>query len=325
MSIATFCFPIRIPKVGGGGFRFLSAFKCYLRDHGFKVTESVLERYEVLFLNSWQTSSVMLLAALLRNPVARVVHRIDGSAQDYGRDSQSDRIQAQVNRVADVTIFQSAYCRFSTREKFKVIGGDGPIIHNPVDLDTFLPVGQRRDLPEGVRIASCTWSTNAMKGSSDIYEVARLNPNVQFILCGRYPDAPELPNLHRLGVLSTKELAATYRSCHAFLTFARNEACPNVVLEALASGLPVLYYPSGSAPEVVGECGLPVQIKNFRQQLKRIMDDRLELACAARERAETLFNPDYVFERYLDVILTAKIRTQRFPSALRVLSLIGTG
>ncbi len=316
-----FCFPVRMPEVGGGGFRFLASFKSWLRAQGFAVTESILAPFDVLFVNSWQTSPGLLLLGLLRNPHARVVHRIDGSAQDYGRGAKADLMQARVNRLVDATIFQSTYSRLSTREKFHVIRGDGPVIHNPVDTNTFRPDGKRRDLSGACRVACCAWSTNPMKGAADVYAVARRNPHVRFILIGRYPDAPVLSNLQHLGVLPTPELAVAYRSCDVFLTFARNEACPNVVLEALASGLPVLYHPSGAASEIVGECGLPVTVEGFAEALTKVMDDRATLARAAREHVEHLFVPDKVFARYLTIMVTSE-RASRVPGALRGLRLL---
>jgi glycosyltransferase involved in cell wall biosynthesis len=49
------------------------------------------------------------------------------------------------------------------------------------------------------------------------------------------------------------EAPAVYRGADAYLITTHNDACPNVVLEALASGLPVLYAASGGVPELVGE------------------------------------------------------------------------
>lgn len=125
------------------------------------------------------------------------------------------------------------------------------------------------------------------------------------MLCGRYPDAPSLPNVHVMGVLGRDELAKTMRSCDVLLTFSENEACPNVVLEGLASGLPVLYKHSGATPELVGGCGLPTEVDNFREQLSCIRSVRVELSRKARERALTHFHPELIFTRYVQEIQRA--------------------
>ncbi|HEC21799.1 MAG TPA: glycosyltransferase [Chloroflexi bacterium] len=290
-------------RAAGGGFYFMRNFERYLEAHGHTVTRSLADRYDVLLVNSWQVDYDHVLEAIRRNPRVRIVHRVDGSSQDYGRGEKGDRRQGQVNRFADLTIFQSAYCRHSTREKFPVIGSDGPVIHNAVDVEHFSPQGERADLPgEGARLGYVTYSTNPMKGWRDVYTLAGQHPDLTFILIGRYESPPDLPNLHVLGPVPHEELPRMLRACDVFLAFQRNEACPNVVLEAMACGLPILYAESGATPELVGPCGLPVTVENFREQLEWLLSRREELAACARGRAVALFHPDRVFGAYVEQI-----------------------
>jgi glycosyltransferase involved in cell wall biosynthesis len=241
---------------------------------------------------------------------------VDGSSQDYGRGEKADAKQKLVNRFADVTIFQSDYCRYSTRERFPVIGGDGPVIHNPVDLDLFTPEGPAHDLPGSTpRLAFVTFSTNPMKGWPAVYDFARQYPELTFILVGRYDDPPDLPNIHVFGKVAHEDLPALLRGCDAFLAFQRNEACPNVVLEAMACGLPLLYVASGAIPELVGECGYPVDSETFRDQLQRLMENQNALATCARAHAESAFNAERLFARYREEIESAA--AHRDPRRLR--------
>ena len=117
------------------------------------------------------------------------------------------------------------------------------------------------------------------------------------------------------------------RSCEVLLFPSENEACPNVVLEGLASGLPVLYKDSGATPELVGDCGLPVEIATFRHRFDQIMENHEELSVRARDRAVMMFSPDLAFSRYLTEIdfalkrpLTLSIRRRKLlawnPSAV---------
>ena len=77
------------------------------------------------------------------------------------------------------------------------------------------------------------------------------------------------------------------------------------MLEALASGLPVLYHDSGAMAEVIGECGLPVTAENFAPQLEQVIGRWTELSLLARQRALTHFHPQRVFPRYLDAMQVA--------------------
>jgi len=299
------CIPIEF-QAQGGGFYFLQAFERFLVANGDTVTRKIDDRYDILFTNHWMTSRSEIIKAFRFNPNVRIVQRIDGAAQDYGRNPEADQRQRAVNLLADSTIFQSEYCRYSTREKFHVIPNDGPVIHNPVDLELFNPAGSKRTLQGYQYFVACvTWSANPMKGAASIYEVATDNPNTGFVLCGQYPDAPDLPNIIRLGVLNHVDLAEALRSCHVMLTFSQNEACPNHVIQGLASGLPVLYGDSGAMHEVVGDAGLPVTVSSFADQLAKICTSLSLFSERARQRAVSLFPPNDIFPRYREAMLAS--------------------
>lgn len=314
------CIPIH-PRPEGGGNFFLLNFLRYLDAHGVPRTDRLDGQYDVLFTSHWQVDAPDVWRGLRANPRARVVHRIDGAAQDYGRADgpRADAVQHEVNRLADLTVFQSRYCRHATREKFPVIVHDGPVIYNPVDVDQFTPVGERlpRFAARGPQVIAVTWSTNPKKGAAGVYAAARANPDVQFVLAGRFLDATALPNVRALGVLGRAGLARALRSCDALLTFSENEACPNVVLEGLASGLPILFKDSGAAQECVGECGAAVEVDTFRAALDRLMADRASLSAKARERALAHFHPEVIFVRYLAEIEGALARPTAIPEAER--------
>ena len=291
------CIPIAF-RPEGGGFYFLQTFEQYLTTQGHLVCSDLGDSYDVLFTSHWLVSRHKILQGLRASPSARVVHRIDGAAADYGRDPEADRRQRKINRLADLTIFQSEYARLVTRDRFHVIEQDGPVIHNPVDTVRFSPEGDHLPLPESERVVSVSWSTNPKKGAMALYDTASRHPEIGFYLCGRYVDVPTLPNLHPLGVLDRPALAALLRSCHALLTYSENEACPNHVLEAMASGLPVLFRDSGAMAEIIGDCGVAVEPASFGAHFKSMMSAHSEWSARSRLRATTHFQPDNVFRTY---------------------------
>jgi len=297
------CIPIR-PLHQGGGFYFVQLFREFLTRIGVTWTEDINEDFDILFVSSWQVPYDRVFRVKKERPTLRVIHRVDGSARDYGRHDDADHRQARVNMLADATIFQSHYCRFATREKFKVIRMDGPVIYNPVDVEMFNPAGQTLSLRGKVKVCNAAWSTNPKKGTWQIPELARHNPEITFVLCGQYAETTALPNVHYLGHLGHPELARVMRSCDVFLDLSENECCPNVVLQALASGLPVLYKQSGGVPELVDDAGVCLQtdLGNFRDALKDAKDRHEHLASMARERAVKHFAADVVLPRYLEVM-----------------------
>jgi glycosyltransferase involved in cell wall biosynthesis len=283
----------------GGMYSFFRNFRRWLDARAIPHTEALDDDWDVLIVNSWVAPYRRVLRAKRRHPGGRVLHRIDGSAQDYGRDAASDVRQALVNSLADASVFQSAYGREATRRRYRVIGQDGPVIHNPVDLERFTPAGPREDLPGRLRVIHVAWSTNRMKGGAHLAPLARRHPEVTFVLVGPYPELPALPNVVAVGHADWDRLPRLLRSCECLLILAENETCPNVVLEAMASGLPVLYRDSGGTPELVGECGAPVVPETFGERLAELRPRRAALAAAARRRAEEHFAFDVVFPRYL--------------------------
>ena len=292
------CIPIA-HKPYGGMYSFLDNCRRWLDSRSIWHTDDPQAEYDILLVNSFMVPYALIAGVKRHRPNVRVVQRVDGSARDYGRFDDADCRQARVNMLADLTIFQSEYSKYSVTKKFKVIQQDGTIIYNPVDTQTFRPHGLKRSIEGRIKVCNASFSTNPKKGSRRIARLARQNPDVTFVLCGHYPQLPDLANIQLLGYLDRPEIAAAMRSCDLFLHLAENDPCPNVVLEAMASGLPVLYKKSGGTPELVRDCGLPVTSNNFRQQLGAVLERRDELSRASRERAVKHFSPDHIFPQYL--------------------------
>lgn len=293
------CVPIEL-KPQGGMYTFVGNLTRYLSAHHIEWTADIGAAYDVLFVNSFIVPYEKVLKAKRAHPAIRVVQRVDGATRDYGRTDDADENQARVNMLADRTIFQSRYSKYSATEKYKVIAQDGVIIYNPVDTEQFTPDGPRLPLPPGrARVASAAFSTNPMKGTWRIDELAAANPDVDFVLPGRFEGIQARANVHLVGHVSHAEMSVALRSCDVFLNLSENDPCPNVVTEALASGLPVLYIDSGGVAELVGDCGAAFELADFRPALDRLLADRLTLGLRARRRAEQTFAMDVIIPQYL--------------------------
>jgi len=290
-------------------YTFLDNFRAWLDAQAIAHVEDATAEYDILFVNSWAVEHRLIRRVKATRPQVRVVQRVDGSAVDYGRFDSADSRQARVNMLADRTIFQSAYSRFATREKFKVIQQDGPIIYNPVNVGLFCPGDEAAGRPDGrIRVCNAAFSLNRKKGSWQIGMLAEQNPDVEFHLCGRYPSLPRLENIVYYGHLKRDDLADVLRCCHVFIHLAENDPCPNVVIEALASGLPVLYRDSGGTPELVADCGAAVTVENFRVRLELVLQQHGDLSRRARARAVEHFSPDRIFSQYLAALRDAQRR-----------------
>lgn len=321
------CIPIP-DRPEGGMYTFLDNFRRWMDANGVAHTQDEDDPgCTALLTNSWVLPYRRLAAVKRRRPDLVIAHRIDGAARDYGRDPIADSRQCRANLVADLTIFQSEYSRFATTKKFRVIPQDGPVIHNPVDVTRFRPDGpiERVAFPNVDRptIACVSFSANSRKGNAAIPEIASALSRANFVLCGNFPEARSAANVVDLGYVSRERLPGILRGCDAFLMLSENEACPNVVLEALASGLPVLYRDSGGTSELAGPCGAAIDDGGLEAAFSRILRDLPEIRAAARTRAVERFSMDAIFPVYLEKISAARPRPPAGPRRRLALALAG--
>ena len=115
------------------------------------------------------------------------------------------------------------------------------------------------------------------------------------------------PHVHFIGSLAGENLAAAYRSADCFVFPSRTDTFGLVVIEALASGLPVAAYPVPGPIDVVGRSGRGVD--NAMPATVAVLDDDLAVAmrsalCIDR-RAAAVFGSRFTWERATDQFLAA--------------------
>lgn len=117
-----------------------------------------------------------------------------------------------------------------------------------------------------------------------------------------------------LGWRDRDALAAVYRGADVFVLPSRDEGMPNVLLEAMASGLPAAASRVAGAEDLVaeGETGFLVPPEDpdaLAAALKRLVDDaalRRAMGARARARAENLFSWRAAAAAYLDLLRREK-------------------
>jgi glycosyltransferase involved in cell wall biosynthesis len=125
------------------------------------------------------------------------------------------------------------------------------VIPNGIDTDTFAP-GDRGaargslGLDPDRRYALFVGRFEPRKGSDLVVAAAR-SAGYELLIAG--PDAPA--GAQSLGILGAARLAEAYRAADCLLFPTRYEACSLVILEALASGIPVLTTPVGWMPTLL--------------------------------------------------------------------------
>lgn len=203
---------------------------------------------------------------------------------------------------------------------------DVSVIHNGVDATLFHPAADTADAAEPgadrpVRLLAVGRLT-AQKGV-DVLLDALAQPGLKRAVLDVVGDgdwrgrleaqAERLGLAERVNFLGWRDrdaLAAVYRAADVFVLPSRDEGMPNVLLEAMASGLPAAASRVAGAEDLVaeGETGFLVRPEDpgaLAAALKRLVDDaalRRAMGAQGRARAENLFSWRAAAAAYLDLL-----------------------
>jgi glycosyltransferase involved in cell wall biosynthesis len=149
------------------------------------------------------------------------------------------------------------------------------------------------------------------KGTLDLLQAARALPHVDFVLMGEIsPGIREAvgsapANVRATGVRTRAAVMASLRDADLFVFPSRREGFPNAVLEAMASGLPVVSTRVGAIPEMVqdslgGYLVAPSDPNALTAAIGRLAEDRVlsrQMGEHNRNVCSEKFGFDAVFPR----------------------------
>ncbi len=140
---------------------------------------------------------------------------------------------------------------------------------------------------------------------------AAVAAGVPLVVAGEGPDRPRLESLAAggdvrfMGLLSPERLAEVRGRAGVVLAPSRcEEACPYSVLDAFASGVPVLASDRGGLPELVGSALPPEDIGAWSERLSQLWGDAAErerLGAAALDSARERFGEERYYAGLMDV------------------------
>ena len=240
-----------------------------------------------------------------------------------GNYLERNKSMANGYHLADYVLWQSKFCK-KTSDKF--LGkrvGDGEILYNSVDTNLFKPEFKNK------KIFTFLITGNINKENSyriisvfkAIKKLRKFYKNFNLYIAGNVEnnDFLELKSnemriadkVKFIGRFNQFDAPKIYNLADAYITMTYKDNCPTAVLEAMSSGLPIIYSASGGIPELVDNnsgIGLDVEsswneVKTPRTSkivngMKRIIENKRSMSEAARIRAVENFDIKFWKKRH---------------------------
>jgi glycosyltransferase involved in cell wall biosynthesis len=272
----------------------------------------------------------------------RIVQRLNGmnwihrkqntGLAHYLRSERNNWLLRYIRKnLAHGIIYQSDFARTWWQTTAGQVQARGRVVYNGVDLHAFHPNGMH-DRPKGhqrlLLVEGHLGGGNEQGLDNAVRLVQALNQQsrrVELMIVGDVP--PSLRARYNIlsgawiswaGIIPADQIPLIDRSAHVLFSADLNAACPNSVIEALACGLPVISYATGSLPEIItGDAGKvvpygsnywnlePPDIDALADAAREVLANQVRYRTAARARAEEAFSLDGMVDAYLEVLTGA--------------------
>ncbi len=225
--------------------------------------------FTLLYLSSsWLPRDLRPLLWLARRRGVPVVVNQNGVGYPAWAGAHTDDVNRPLRRAllaADHVLYQSEFCKRSADVFLGSPSGPSDVLYNAVDVDRFAPAsGAIGDGPVLLAGGDQTQGDYRLELALRTFaHVLAVHPDARLIVTGQLLSDPEelvselglREHVDFVGRYSQAEAPPVYRRAHLLLHTQMNDSCPSVVLEAMASGLPVVYPASGGTVELVGDVG----------------------------------------------------------------------
>ena len=328
-----------VPRVEGSGgvTSFRLKFEEGLRARNLEVTNDPSEDADVLLVLAG-TRHLLALRNARRRGIQIVqrldginwVHRIRWAGPRYTlRAIYGNRNLAFIRaRLADHVIYQSQFIKHWWEDWYHPARVPASVIINGVDLSRYTPQGLH-ERPSGHYRLLVVEGSLAGGLNYGLFHAAALASmlskkfKIELMIVGRVDEGTKNKLKHQnvfrlqfMDTVSREHIPWLMRSAHLLFSAEVNPPCPNSVIEALACGLPVVGFETGSLSELVyGDAGRLVpyganpwkletpDIHGLANAAVEVLDDQQRFRTSARERAEAFFDVETMVDEYLQVLL----------------------
>jgi glycosyltransferase involved in cell wall biosynthesis len=328
-----------VPRVDGPGgmSSFRLKFEEGLRRRNIEVTHDLSLPSDALLVIAGTRDLPGLWRARRRG--IRIVQRLDGinwvqrvrwtGFRYHLRAEYGNALLALIrSRFADRVVYQSQFIRGWWEKWYGVASVPATVILNGVDLAAYTAEGSEQPPSAVCRIMLLEGSMVGGLNSGLFHAIqlaGRISQSfpVELRVAGRVDESTKKKALREtsvplqfFGTVPREQVPSLARSSHMLYCAEVNPPCPNSVIEALACGLPVIGFDTGSLSELVaGDAGRLVpygadpwklqqpDIPALAQAAQDVFYNQPRFRQAARGRAEALLSVEPMVDAYLRVLL----------------------
>ncbi len=330
--MTTICIPS--PPAGiGGPASFIRRLTAVFTQLDIKVIENPTNEPIDAVLVVQSTRNLRWLLAQKRRgiPIVQRLNGIKGLSEQPGitsrhywnnwvRNSTTNLIR---RHIASSVIYQSKFSRRIWTDQFGTTNAETSVVYNGSDIR--LSSNQRAQRPSGAPPVIL-----AIEGGLDIPGIlgkvsgiaealSRQEFPVEFRIAGRLDNSlqakiRQFSSINYLGTLSPAEVQTEMENADVFVSLENLPPCPNVVIEAMATALPVVGFNSGSLKELVEDDSMIVgaessypnpTINDFdllADAITHSIQHRESLSSYVHDRAKNKFDIELIGQAYAEVL-----------------------